>query len=76
LGLSVTYAGSLQFTYPGRATERMAATCALDVAEGGAKTLDEVAALLNMTGENARRIEARALGKLRALISHLNPHEK
>jgi hypothetical protein len=29
-----------------------------------------------MTGENARRIEARALGKLRALISHLNPHEK
>ena len=42
-------------------------TCALDAAERGGMTLDEIGELLNMTRERARQIEEGALRKLRHL---------
>ena len=39
--------------------------CALDVANEGEHTLDEVAAVLGVSAEHVRQVEARALRKLR-----------
>ena len=39
--------------------------CALDVANEGERTLDEVAAVLGVSAEHVRQVEARALRKLR-----------
>lgn len=58
--------GSLRFTWPDRELEGMPATCALDVAELGSKTLEQVGALLNLTRERVRQIEDRAIAKLKA----------
>jgi hypothetical protein len=44
-------------------------TCALDVAERGGATLEEVAELLGITRERARQIEVEALAKLRQLAA-------
>jgi hypothetical protein len=41
-------------------------SCALDVADAGPSTLEEIALLLNINRERARQIEAAALVKLRA----------
>jgi hypothetical protein len=42
------------------------ATCALDVADAGQRTLEEVGQHLNLTRERVRQLEARGLEKLRA----------
>jgi len=47
--------------------ETASETCALDAAERGGMTLEEVGELLNMTRERARQIEEGALRKLRHL---------
>lgn len=52
---------------PRRRLAGMVETCALDVAEKGGLTLDEVGALLGVTRERARQIEAQAREKLRDL---------
>jgi DNA-binding CsgD family transcriptional regulator len=44
--------------------ETMKDTCALDVAELGGQTLEEVASRLNITRERVRQIEEKALAKL------------
>ncbi len=40
--------------------------CALEVADSGARTLEQISALLGITRERVRQIEARALRRLRA----------
>ena len=40
-------------------------TCALDIADAGEKTLEEVAKLWNMTRERVRQVEMRAMRKIR-----------
>lgn len=44
-------------------------TCALDVADRGEHTLEEVGELLGMTKERARQIEERGLAKFRRLMT-------
>lgn len=61
-----TYA-SLQVNFPDVEVWDMAETCLLDVAERGGATLEEVAALMNLTPERVWQIEARALDALGAL---------
>ncbi|HZJ55112.1 MAG TPA: sigma factor-like helix-turn-helix DNA-binding protein, partial [Myxococcaceae bacterium] len=40
-------------------------TCALDVAEKGGITLEEVGEIMNLTRERIRQVETRGLAKLR-----------
>jgi len=44
----------------------MPVTCALDIADAGASSQEEVGALMNLTRERIRQIELSALTKLRA----------
>lgn len=56
--------------------EELPETCALDVAERGGASLEEVGRHMNLTRERVRQIEARALAKLLALqdMSELRDH--
>lgn len=59
--------GSLKLNFPDLEVDELAETCALDVADRGPHTLEDVGDLLNITRERARQIEAIALDHLRAL---------
>jgi hypothetical protein len=45
----------------------MTETCALDVADRGGTTLEEVGAIMNLTRERIRQVEVKGLAKLAAL---------
>ena len=47
-------------------------TCALDVADKGGVTLEEVGTIMNLTRERIRQVEMRALQKLRQNSSQYN----
>lgn len=61
--------GSMLVTFPDLEIEEMAETCALDVADRGGTSLEEIGALLNMTRERVRQIEHIAKEKL----AHADP---
>lgn len=65
LYLDVRGDGVLRINFPGKEPDEMMASCALDMAEDGPRTLDQVAALMGMSKERARQIESAALAKLR-----------
>jgi DNA-directed RNA polymerase sigma subunit (sigma70/sigma32) len=44
----------------------LAQTCALDVAERGGITLEEVGEIMNLTRERIRQVEVTGLGKLKS----------
>ncbi len=50
-----------------RGPEEVRESCALDVADRGGSTLEEVAACFDLTRERIRQIEAEALGKVRQI---------
>jgi hypothetical protein len=45
----------------------MSESCALDVADRGGTTLEDVGAIMNLTRERIRQVEVKALAKLEAL---------
>ena len=53
----------------------MAETCALDVADRGGITLEEVGEILNLTRERIRQVEVKGLQKLRATAEELGMHD-
>lgn len=53
--------GSIKLNHPGVDLADMTETCALDIAERGGLTLEEVGTLMNLTRERTRQIETRAL---------------
>jgi hypothetical protein len=67
LYLDVNGKGGIRFNFPHIEPWEMPwdRSCALDVAETGAQTLDAVGLLLNLTRERARQIEAACIAKLR-----------
>ena len=65
LYLEVTEAGSVRFPFPGLELDELKETCALDVADRGENTLEDLALLLGVTRERVRQIETVALDKLR-----------
>ena len=58
--------GSIKINFPDREPWELEHTCALDVAEAGGKTLDEIGEITNLTRERIRQVEIRGLWKLRA----------
>ena len=59
--------GSIKLNFPDKEVWEMAETCALDVADRGGITLEEVGAIMNLTRERIRQVETRGLLKLRAM---------
>ena len=68
-------AGSLHLTWPGVELWNLSASCSLDVAAEGGRTLDEIADVLNVTRERVRQIQAGALVKIRRLSRTANKRE-
>lgn len=56
--------GSIKLNFPDLEVWEMAETCALDVADRGGITLEEVGAILNLTRERIRQVEVHGLEKL------------
>lgn len=66
LAVEVTAIGSLVHNHPGREIDELPETCALDVADRGEKTLEELGRILGVTRERARQIAEDALMDLHA----------
>ncbi len=56
--------GSIKLNFPDKEVWELSETCALDVAERGGLTLEEVGEILNLTRERIRQVEAAGLQKL------------
>jgi hypothetical protein len=63
--------GSIKINFPDLEPWEMRDTCALDVAERGGSTLDEVGEVTNLTRERIRQLEVRGLLKLKLLSREL-----
>ncbi len=59
--------GSIKLNFPDKEIWELAETCALDVADRGGITLEEVGSIMNLTRERIRQVETRGLTKLRAI---------
>lgn len=59
--------GSIKLNFPDKEVWELAETCALDVADRGGITLEEVGSIMNLTRERIRQVETRGLLKLRAI---------
>jgi hypothetical protein len=57
--------GSIKVNFPEREVWELQHSCALDVAQQGGITLEEVGEILNLTRERIRQVEVRGLMKLR-----------
>jgi len=57
--------GSIKLNFPHLEVWEMEETCALDVAERGGITLEEVGEIMNLTRERIRQVEVRGLLKLK-----------
>ena len=71
LYLEVSPSGELRLAFPGRDPDELAESCALDVAERGGASLDEVGRCFGLTGERIRQIEAKALAKAKIALRRL-----
>lgn len=69
------HTGTMKLNFPGLELWEMPFTCALDVAEMGGRTLEEVGQILNMTRERVRQLEFSALRKIRKEIERLDGNE-
>jgi Sigma-70, region 4 len=59
--------GSIKLNFPDREVWELDETCALDVADRGGITLEEVGTIMNLTRERIRQVETRGLSKLREI---------
>ena len=59
--------GSIKVNFPDVEVWEMTETCALDIADRGGITLEEVGEIMNLTRERVRQVETAGLGKLQAL---------
>ena len=65
------FTGSIKLNFPDLEPWELADTCALDVAERGASTLEEVGAITNLTRERIRQLESIGLMKLQSPAQRL-----
>ncbi|HTT70601.1 MAG TPA: sigma factor-like helix-turn-helix DNA-binding protein [Anaeromyxobacteraceae bacterium] len=59
--------GSIKLNFPDKEIWELEETCALDVADRGGITLEEVGGIMNLTRERIRQVETRGLQKLRTI---------
>ena len=59
--------GAIKLNFPDLDVWEMGESCALDVADRGGTTLEDVGAIMNLTRERIRQVEVKALAKLEAL---------
>jgi Sigma-70, region 4 len=59
--------GSIKLNFPDKEIWELEETCALDVADRGGITLEEVGAIMNLTRERIRQVETRGLARLREI---------
>jgi hypothetical protein len=59
--------GSIKLNFPDVDVWEMTETCALDVADRGGITLEEVGEIMNLTRERVRQVETAGLAKLQAI---------
>ena len=57
--------GAIKLNFPDLEVWEMSETCALDVADRGGTTLEEVGAIMNLTRERIRQVEVRGLAKIK-----------
>ena len=60
--------GAVKINFPHLEPWQLPETCALDLAERGGLTLEEIGALLNVSRERARQLEQSGLGKLKTAL--------
>lgn len=59
--------GAIKLNFPDLEVWDMPESCALDIADRGGITLEEVGAIVNLTRERIRQLETKGLAKLKAL---------
>jgi hypothetical protein len=59
--------GAIKLNFPDIEVWQMGESCALDIADRGGTTLEDVGAIMNLTRERIRQVEVRALAKLQAV---------
>ncbi len=59
--------GSIKINFPDIEVWEMTDTCALDIADRGGITLEEVGEIMNLTRERVRQVETQGLAKLQGL---------
>jgi hypothetical protein len=59
--------GAIKLNFPDLEVWEMTDTCALDIADRGGTTLEEVGAIMNLTRERIRQVEVKGLAKMAAV---------
>jgi hypothetical protein len=59
--------GAIKLNFPDLEVWEMSETCALDIADRGGTTLEEVGAIMNLTRERIRQVEVKGLAKMAAV---------
>jgi hypothetical protein len=59
--------GAIKLNFPDLEVWELPESCALDIADRGGITLEEVGAIMNLTRERIRQLETKGLAKLKAL---------
>lgn len=59
--------GAIKLNFPDLEAWELPFSCALDIAEDGGRTLEDVGEIMNLTRERIRQLELKALSKLEAV---------
>jgi DNA-directed RNA polymerase sigma subunit (sigma70/sigma32) len=67
--------GAIKLNFPDLEVWELEVSCALDVADMGGITLEDVGVIMNLTRERIRQLELKALARLEALRDMLSLRE-
>lgn len=68
------HTGSITYNFPDLDPAELRESCALDVADRGGTSLEEVGAIMNLTRERIRQIEVKAIGKMESAGADLREY--